>query len=349
MDKLGDYTFIPYTQNDIEEIVALESHLWGDDFEANKRKFIWKHRQNPFLRQDVGIVARYGKDLVGFRGFTVTEWQVRNIPFSVLSPSDVVVHSDHRRKGLFAQMNRLAMLWYHDDYRLFVNLSSNRYSTPGYIKLGWRPVAYKTFLKHIGFYRLIKSRLSGKESGPFSVGTFEDIEVTNRFRADKMSELSLSCIRSSDNIHLNKNESFFNWKLTSPHRQRVYYYHYDHSGMDAYVILAYRDGKALVYDFEERENSQGVAKIITFILTENAFHVLYLVDVSLSKSLRTFLRKSHFYHYSVIDKMRMGESYGLPFLIRPVKEAYGEYDWYIDGVDTRDIARWIIRPICSDK
>ena len=349
MDKLGDYTFTPYTQNDIEEIVALESHLWGDDLEANKRKFIWKHRQNPFLRQDVGVVARCGEHLVGFRGFTVTDWQVRDVPISVLSPSDVVVHPDHRRKGLFAQMNLMAMQWYCDDYRLFVNLSSNRYSTPGYIKLGWKPIAYKTFLKHIRFSRLLKNRFSGKESASFTLGRFEDIEVIDRFRADKMSELCVSSVQFSDTIHVIKNESFFNWKLTGPHRQCVAYYHYNRSDMDAYVILTFKDGKALVYDFDEKENSQGVAKIITFILGENDFLVLYFVDVSLSKRLRTFLGKNHFYGYRMIDKIRLGESYGLPFLIRPVKETYGEDDWYIEGVDTRDVAHWTIRPICSDK
>jgi GNAT superfamily N-acetyltransferase len=349
MDKLGDYTFTPYAEEDIDEIVTLESHLWGNDFEANKRKFIWKHRQNPFLRQNVGIVARYEEALVGFRGFTVTDWQVGDLPFSVLSPSDVVVHPHHRRKGLFAQMNRQAMQWYHDDYRLFVNLSSNRYSTPGYIKLGWKPIAHKTYLKHICFSRLLKNRLSGKESESYTLGRFEDIEVTHQYRADEMSELCELSTPSTNAIQVVRNELFFHWKLTGPHRQHVYYYHYDGSDMDAYVILTCHDGKALVYDFEEKENSQGIAKIITFILKENNFIVLYFIDVSLSKNLRAFLDKTHFYDYGLIDKIRMGESYGLPFLIRPVKEVYGDEDWYIEGVDTRDIAHWIIRPICSDK
>jgi hypothetical protein len=77
--------------------------------------------------------------------------------------------------------------------------------------------------------------------------------------------------------------------------------------------------------------------------------MVYLADVSLSESFRAFLRKNHFYSYRMIDRIRMGESYDLPFLIRPVKEEYGEDDWHIQGVDTRDIAQWIIRPICSDK
>ena len=202
MDTFGEYTFSPFAQEDVDEIVTLESHLWGDNFEANKRKFIWKHRQNPFLRQDVGVVARHGEELVGFRGFTVTNWQVRDDRFSVLSPSDVVVHPDHRRKGLFARMNLMAMKWYCNDYRLFVNLSSNRYSTPGYIKLGWKPIAYKTFLKHLSFPRLLKSRFFGNGSESYTLGRFGDIEVTHGFRADAMSELSGSSTQSSEAIHV---------------------------------------------------------------------------------------------------------------------------------------------------
>ncbi len=162
--KYGDYEIKPYHSKFIPQIANLERHLWGRDIPRNIAYFRWKYEENPFTKDPVGTMALYKGRVVGFRGCFVTRWAVKKggDTVNILSPADICVHPDHRRKGLFAMMTETIIDRYQESrYAAFVNLSSNRLSVPGYLKMGWKPLAEKRLLRRYSLNGYINSLFWG--------------------------------------------------------------------------------------------------------------------------------------------------------------------------------------------
>ena len=349
MMKHGDYELDQYTDNDIDYIVNLLRFLWDGNVESNREYFIWKHRKNPFQKNSVGIVARFNNEIVGFRGFSETQWKLNNTIIKMLSPSDAIVHPKHRRKALFSQMNELAMELYRDDYEFFLNLSSNQYSTPGYLKLGWKPIqsSQKHYVRNVNIFRLVRDRIMSNDREAFTLGRFGSIEVANRLHFSDISSLIKEDSSSRNRMFLNKTAKFYRWKMSCGKRNYITIYHHSESKIDAYLLISFGNYEAHIVDYGGQENSLGISAIIDFILRKMRFNLISVLNLTLPSNLRRILKKRHFYRYEIIEKMRKKDTFDLPTLIRPIKKDYNEDDWFLDRVDTRDISNWKILGICS--
>ena len=347
--KHGDYKLEQYIDNDIDHVVNLLRFLWDRDIESNKDCFIWKHHKNPFQKKAIGIVAKLNDEIVGFRGFSETQWKLNNTIVKMLSPSDAIVHQKHRRKGLFSKMNEFAMELYRNDYKLFLNFSSNQYSTPGYLKLGWKPIqsSQKHYIRNVNIFRLVRDRIMSNHQEAFTLGRFGSIEVANRIHFSDISSLIKEDSSSRNRIFLNKTAKFYRWKMSFGKRNYITIYHYSQSKIDAYFLMSFRNYEAHIVDYGGQENSLGISAIIDFILREMRFNVISVLNLSLPGNLRRILKKRHFYRYEIIEKMRKKDTFDLPILIRPIKKDYNEDDWFLDQVETRDISNWKILGICS--
>lgn len=343
-----EYELSVFTEENLEEVIDLESFLWQGDKKSNREGFIWKHLKNPLFKEPIGIIAKCGNKIVGFRGFMPSRWSLNNQTFDILSPCDVVVHPNHRRKGLFTAMTKFAMNLYKKEFRFFLNLSSNKYSTPGYIKLGWEPIYKKTYLRHFNFINILKSKCLNNVQPNVIYGKFGEIEVSNRCYANELFDFMKEIAPKSNKISLCKNFGFFNWRFENPTSQHIFYYHWNDSVIDGYVVLKVDNFKAKVMDYEGKINSYAIYKIFDFILKHNKFCMLSIFNVNISNNFIKFLHKNHFLSYRIIEKIVKGKSYNLPILIRPVKESYSEHDWFINDLDVRDINSWHITEICSD-
>jgi hypothetical protein len=72
------------------------------------------------------------------------------------------------------------------------------------------------------------------------------------------------------------------------------------------------------------------------------------LDTSLDDALTQILRRMHFETNSILRKLETKFKQQFPILVRPIKKEYSENDWYIKGIDMRNINSWYINEICSD-
>jgi len=346
--KSNDYEFSNYTSADVPEIVAIEHFLWGNDEESRSEYFKWKHQRNPLLKKPVGIVAKHEGKVVGFRGYVPSEWQIGDRKFKILLLSDTVVHPEHRGKGLFSSMTKIGMQMYCDEYRFFVAFTSNNMSTPGYLKLGWKPIAIKKYLRHLSLLGLARVKITGAGRTKLKLGQFGEFEVSDSIRPVDISNIDAINCYTENKLSLNKSPDFLEWKLSNPRAKYAYFYHLAESKIDAYVILRVGTSNAHVIDYGQGRDSLGVQKLISFIIKQRRLGSISFFNAGMPEELKPFLRKKCFYTFGQIDKIRHGKSYNLPILVRPTVENCVEDDWLIGDIDIRNIDNWHITEICFD-
>lgn len=342
------YELANYTNEDMEEILTLISPLLGSDRISNRDYFIWKHQKNPFLKKPLGIVARYAGRVVGFIGYVPAECRIGKTRFMILQQCDTVVYPEHRGKGLFSAMTKTGLRTYSDEYKFIVNFTSNHMTAPRMLKLGCYPLAARNYLRHFNLLSLARNRLFGTDGvapDPVSLG---DIEVTDSIHAADISGIGLADYYSENKISPNKTGDFLEWRLSNPRVKYTFFHHRAGGKIDAYLILRTNKIHAHVFDYGQREGSFGVQKILSFILNHTRFSSVSFVDAGTPDDLKSFLRKRHFYTFTQIERMRNRESNNIPIVIRPTVQNYSENDWFVDGVDARDINNWHITEICFD-
>ena len=218
----SDYTIALYSPESLHQVVDVLQYLWGDDFENNLDYFKWKYDENPYVKLPLGVVASIDACIVGFRGYFATKWHIpgQDREIIVLNPGDTVVHPDHRMKGLSMKMGRLAMDAYLAEYKIFFNHSATAKSTPGYLKMGFKPLLTKTMLLQyslLGLARfLIMSQLKPDAvNRKIVLGEFDQITVSDTPRPKDMSALIANQTSNDGRISLLQDEVFYQWRYNN--------------------------------------------------------------------------------------------------------------------------------------
>jgi GNAT superfamily N-acetyltransferase len=346
--KWNDYQFSTYTDEDIAEILTLVSALWGNNASLNHDYFTWKHRSNPFLTGDIGIVAKYAGRVIGFLGYVPAEYIVDNNRFMILQQCDTVVHPEHRGKGLFSAMSRAGLQMYGSEYKYVVNFTSNYVTAGGLLKLGWQPLTTVRYLRRLSLPNLLKSRLFPASCTTLIPGRFEDIEVSDKIRASDFSGAGVTGDYAEGKICLNKTLALLEWRLSKPRATYICLYHLTGRDIGAYMVISIKNNHARVFDYGQKPGGPGIKSLLNFMSRNAGFSSITFLDSSTPEALKTFLRKKYFLRFAWIEKIRHGESYSIPIIIRPTVENYAEDDWRIGGVDVRDATNWHITEICFD-
>jgi GNAT superfamily N-acetyltransferase len=131
----------PATGGDDRAVLALlgTSLGWVPD-EQHAAFFAWKHRQNP-AGASPAWVALHGERVVGYRTFVRWEFAQAGRAVAVVRAVDTATHPDYRGRGIFSRLTRHALASLHEEGVAFVFNTPNQRSRPGYLKMGWQPVA----------------------------------------------------------------------------------------------------------------------------------------------------------------------------------------------------------------
>lgn len=272
----------------------------------------------------------------------------------MLSPADACVHPAHRRRGLFVGMIRTAMKMYAERYPAFLTTTVNRNSLPGALKLGFVPLVTRVYASHCTIAGLARYALAGQawlpiDASPIHFGRFDKIFVSANPRPEEMARLAEQQVHGKLVIQLAQDKSFFRWRFNNPRGKYVFYYPIQDDTATAYVVIGMspNNRRGYVLDYGAADYQQ-IAEILRYIIRERQFDIL---------SIHTYGVDDVFWHtlYSVgfrmtslvrlVERMRREE---LPLLIRPVKEAFSEDDFFIAGLDVRQFTNWSLKPICSD-
>ena len=143
-----DYILYDEEQH-LNGVVKLEKILWTNhSFDQLKEIFKWKYPVSKGRAK--GFVALSDGVVVGFRGLFIQNYKYNDevVPVAVLG--DAAVDPAYQGKGIFSNLTRIAIETCRDEGILYIlGLSSNSKSSPGYLKMGWRPLIRKKF--YIGF------------------------------------------------------------------------------------------------------------------------------------------------------------------------------------------------------
>ncbi|RQG91256.1 GNAT family N-acetyltransferase [Natrarchaeobius halalkaliphilus] len=238
------YVIRPYEPGDRDDFLDLYDMVLG---ERNEEWFRWKYEENPYVDHVPMIVATHGGDLVGTKPCFALELRIDSRTYLGFQPADVMVHPDHRRRGLYSRTTERLKEHYRDrEPALFFNFP-NEATLSGSLKHGWRIVEeVPTFYRVQRPDALIdrEDRLSRLSSAahPVASAYLRACEllvdrpanvVVHRFDGLPTEQLLELYDRGvPGTIHANRTEPFYEWRFENPHWS-----------YDAYV--ATRDGEPI--------------------------------------------------------------------------------------------------------
>jgi hypothetical protein len=356
MMKYKEYDIVNFHPDLIEGALKVLTGLWGDDMERNRSYFEWKYTHNPYSEKDLGIVAMRGKEVVGFRGYFASQWKLPHTdePFVFLSPGDTYIQPEHRMKKLSFVMGQMAMDNYGNRYRLFLNFSSNKKAAPGYLKMGFFPLVPKRYLNRITFPGAIKYIVSStfpqkSDKIDISNGLFGFVEVSDFPKPKEMADVVSMQEDDGPKIRLHQNEAFFRWRFNNHRKIYKFYYFRQEDKITGYMVmrLLMENRRGYIIDYAAKENV-ALEKMIAAAINSRCFSVISIIAYSVSDHMAAVLAKLNFKRNGIIRMIEKKINGEWPVLVRPVRINYSERDFFIEGMDIRNLKSWSFREICSD-
>lgn len=363
------YEINVYQPDFMPQVVNLLRYLWGNNHDNNLFYFIWKYVKNPFTESPLGIVALYKGEVVGFRGYFATKWQIgkRDYEIPVLCPGDTCVHPDHRMKGLSVAMGDMAIREYESKYKIFLNMSAGKNSVPGYLKMGFVPLYDKVYLsrftnplERLRLYKFVQLLDPRKPMLPLKTRPelygrkvlsreSDDIIVANYPRLEEMCSIISGQHRGGHAFSLLQDKSFFQWRFNNQRNNYLFYYSRKNNVTTGYIVMCVSKNNwfGRIIDYAEND-SAALKKILEYVIHERHFSMLSILDCSLEDNFLKILKDLRINKNRILHMGKRIVKGIWPLLIRPVKNKCRETDWFIEGIDIRKIGNWHIKEISSD-
>jgi hypothetical protein len=354
------YEIAHYRPEHESQVVGLLAGLWKGDSDTRARQFRWKYVENPGGDQPLGIVALRGGEVAGFRGYFANRYVIgqHGDSVNILHPGDTCVAPQHQNRGLSVAMGNLALHYDPTRYRLFMNMTCSRNSLPGYMKLGFQPLAQKTRLLRPG-----SSLLSGfvnrkaeiywpRVPSAVEFGRFGNVVVANSPRPGDMAAILAEQKQDLPALRLLQDEEFFAWRYRNPAGRYVFYFLMDGERVRAFIVagMAANSLTAEIVDYGEPD-ARRYRELLRFIHDSRHFAALSVYQYGVDESLGKALADSGFSTtHPVLRPFVKSPAHprALPLLIRPIRKSFSDDDFLVRGIDMRKIDSWRLKPICSD-
>jgi GNAT superfamily N-acetyltransferase len=355
-----DYEITRFRPEHLPGVLDVLGALWTWGRDTREKLFRWKYVENPNSDEPLGIVALHGGQVAGFRGYFANRYGT--VPggrdFVILHPGDTCVDPAHRNRNLSVAMGNLAKQYDRTRYRIFMNMTSSANSLPGYLKMGFVPLASKVHLTRHGANPLdwLRSR-QAQQPRPLTdsrirFGRFGDVLVTDSPLPAEMASVAEHRRPGAPVLRPRQDQAFFAWRYRNPVQKYVFHFLMDRDSVRGYVAMGVSPNNRIgeILDYGDRGDG-AVDGILHHVVRSGAFLRLkvrrYGVDERLAAAVRTLGFDIDPPWRRILGR-RLGESAALPLLIRPIADACAEDDWFIDGLDVRRIENWRLKPICSD-
>ena len=356
MITVPGYEIKPYKPDLACGVVDLLQDFWQADAETRRAYLRWKYEENPYAETPLALAAIFQGLIVGFRGYFATRWHVpgESLETIVLSPGDTFVHPDHRRSGLSVAMGKMAMTSYSEKYIIFLNLSATKPSVPGYLRMGFAPLALKSYMNRYslaGLIRLVLGPSGGKtwEKRVTRPGQYGDIWVSDQPWVDDMRHVVSNSGIAVGKVALQQDRTFFGWRFLNRRNQYIFFYEKSKGLTTGYMVLRLTSGGRRGYVIDlAAPDIRSVDNMLHVVVRKGGCDIISIYEYSLNDDLRRVFKQHGFVVGGVmrmLEKKKRGE---WPLLVRPVNPDYVEADWYYGGRDLRKMENWHIKEICSD-
>ncbi|AHG02342.1 hypothetical protein HALLA_20785 (plasmid) [Halostagnicola larsenii XH-48] len=266
-DEDDPYEIRLYEPADRDGFLELYELVFG---EVDEEWFRWKYEDNPYVDHVPIVLATHEGAIVGTKPSFVLELRVEDRTFRGYQPADVMVHPDHRRRGLYSRTTERMKEHYRDrDPELFFNFP-NPATLSGSLKHGWEIVE-----KVPTYYRIQRpeSMLETDHSERLSTLTSAATPLVQRYlrarepryrgvrgvSVERFDEVPASVFAQlyrdgvPGTIHANRTETFYEWRFGNPNLS-----------YEAYVA---------------RRNGVAIAGIVTGTTNEDGSRITNLTDV----------------------------------------------------------------------
>jgi GNAT superfamily N-acetyltransferase len=386
--RFDGYRIVKYRPEFKEDILKLQTSMWGPNLETNAAYLEWKYHNNPYVQTPTIYIALWNGKVVGMRGMFSTKWEVGQPaqPLSCSSSSDALVHPDHRRRGLLKEMTIAALEELADSScKYIISLSTNRFSFPALLKLGWRSVGFvqtahwrayrgrdsalRRFARKLPFlpsaYRRLRkygSRLFSRpldRSSPFdaldknAAQACQDnaayVSVQKAPRPEAMAEL-VGRIGYDGRIRHIRDQQFFAWRFQNPLSLYRFLF-WEESGLCGYLILqasVYATDSMWIHIADwEATNTRVRTGLLQAAIQWGDFGGLTIWSATLPGKVKVLLKNRGFNFWEEInDPMR--DVRRPTVLVRPVRQEMPQTDWFLGDLHLLELANWDLRQIYSD-
>jgi hypothetical protein len=355
-NQYKEYEIKLYRPKYKEEVVDVLQYLWGNDTENNTEYFTWKYEDNPYTEHPLGIVALFKGHVVGFRGYFATGWVIpdRKHQFTILSPTDLAVHPDHRLKGLSIALAKMGMNEFSDRYKIFLNMTSTRPSFPGYCKLGFFPLIEKRRSSKysplgIGKFLLFRKTQPDYSRSRIKSGRFHNVIVSDKPKPEDMAAVRRAQTYNGAKLQPLRDETFYKWRFNHTRHQSMIYFAHNGEAVTGYVVMRLTKNKRRgnIVDYAESQ-PLAIENILRFVIRSKHFDVISLYTYSIDESIKSSLKKLRFKDNNLLRRLEKRVFGELPLFVRPTFSAPQESDWFYEGLDLRKTENWAIKEICSD-
>lgn len=351
------YVVRPYEPDDREDFLALYRLVFGD---ASDEWFDWKYADNPFLDRVPVTVAEADGEVVGAKPTFALRYSTPGGESIALQSSDVMVHPDHRRRGLFSRMIRLLLDRYgdRDEVSLFF-LFPNEMTLAGSLKAGWEvvesvPTYYRiqnpgNYFDFDGDDALGRAATRGANLAAEGYLGVRDLladrpsDVTVRRRDEVPVELFADLSAPvADRLHAVRDETFFAWRFRNPRWEYRSYVAERRGEPVAGLVVgrADRDGASVVNVADVvpltagRRRETASALLAAVLADHRDADTVSCVGRALPADL---LASYGFRSDAKLPLSRFTES--LTLAARPAGD-----DWRIGGLDVREPSSWAVSP-----
>ena len=314
-----------------------------------------------FFEQKYRYVATSGNQIVAFRGFFPNKLRYKNVNFNILSPSDMVVDPNYRRMGIFNSITKFAIKDIekkgHIDF--FANFSSNQFSSPGYLKLGWQEIngsmhMYSKTLTGLflgkvsdrriynwsrSFFNFIdRKAISGSKFTEYSF----KVEIAKSLKTEAINQIQQ--MEDRQGINVAKNHDYLYWRFQNPLKKYYLITLKKGTKIYSYAIL---ERKSQGHYFLSDYNYLNISNLrALFFRLSNKYNINIVKTWTFPFGFEE-LSTCRFYHPKLIYKLNDRYSPS-NFLIRPSQYNLNSSSWIINGVDIRNSSIWNPCPIVSD-
>ena len=328
---------IPYSTNYLEGVIDVLQYIWDDNENCRLKKFLWTYCQNPNSKEVLAVIAiDQNEEVVGFRGWVAGKIKVKDKFYNVVRAADAVVNPSSRRQGIFEKMTTYSIEYLKGKgIAAIINLSSNKYSNPGYKKLGWKDLSLFDIWYRINIFSSPK-----KEFVPSRMN-YEDgiIEIFNQIPSTlvlpKQTTKQLSFILTEKELA---------WLLEKPNAYYTGAYSIDKNGILTSLFILNKATKNKYFmNYFYASNSKIASKVFNEITKRISYRFISVWAFALPEMKTNLLHKLKF-HNLFYKKLKKKP----PVLIKSLLTfENGKENWMIEGLDMRDIKNWEINLIDS--
>jgi hypothetical protein len=357
------YEFVRFRPEQRDGVLAVLAGLWPYVPELSARFFHWRYLENPYANGVLGIVALHRGQPVGYRGYLAGRFTAGDgAGIGVLCPCDTIVAPEHRDQGLSVRMGRLASGFGPAGYRFLLNLTSGQNSRPGYLALGFQPLAKRVLWQRHGrnpfvwavnaWSKRVERAALPAARGRIRFGRAGNILVADAPRPDEMAAIVAAEPQDGPALRLWQDAAFFAWRYRNPVRQYAFYFRMDGEAARAYAVLDVSpDGRCgAILDYGEARQG-ALREILDHACRSGDFLALTVQGYGIDARLGRILGELDFtpiHTPKTLFRRGTVDALAPSVLLRPVAESYGDEAFRIGAVDLRRPEHWRLKPICSD-